>query len=248
MGIDSLSLRSRRVWLLLTIIFCGIFFLSSLLLFRIQTVTCQIETHPCPPEINQALLPLQGRLLFLSSAYLSQYLPALEPQYQLENYDLKLPSTLLLNFKKQPPIYQVRRQTSQEVKVLSQAGEIMSQEPKAHLPTLILASSVWDTFLMTNPPNLGIHQKLDKVVTTLPSFTASIQGLYLIDTQTIVTYLSDGKVAILSLDDFPTGLERLELVLRNLTIQPQPEVREIDVRFQFPVLRQALNVPRHEAL
>lgn len=168
--------------------------------------------------------------------------------YHVTSIKRQLPGTLILELEKQSSAYQLRAQQSPDIKTISQTGLVIEGQTDSQLPNLILAPGVWQDFWAEGKPNPLYHQKLLHVFQAVKTSNLSSRALYLVDHQTLALYLTNGQVALLDIDEFGTNLERLQLVERSLTSQPHPEMQEIDVRYQLPVLRPTLSVPRHEAL
>lgn len=143
-----------------------------------------------------------------------------------------------MRFKYDPLKYQVRVSGDGAMYTVSQRGWVKVAEAQTSLPLIELKQP---TLLLAEDRirvHQSRHQQLLFLVETLEKFHITFSQVVVHDEFTVAITLSDGKVAVVTLDELDVQLPRL-----NYVVQAQDQlvtahsVREIDVRFKLPVLK-----------
>ncbi|MBI4035297.1 MAG: hypothetical protein HY381_02770 [Candidatus Chisholmbacteria bacterium] len=192
---------------------------------RLRRIFCQVDTNPCPTSVLSQLQQLQGRsVLFLNTANITKSLLDI-PDYKAATATVNFPSTLRVTIAPRTPAAQVITASDSARLLVDDEGIILSPAATpANLP-VIFASTL-------DSESLVYSIKLAQLLTT--NFL-SYQQITIVSPQTLEVVLSSGvRVRFTSLKDASSQLRSLQLILRQATIDPIPQL--IDVRFDKPVI------------
>ena len=193
-------------------------------IFKLQTILCQVDVDPCPPELITYLSQLKTRnLLFINRSRLAKDLKALYPDFQNTRIFINLPHMLRVALTSRTPVALLVT-GSGETFPIDSSGTVLKSALPANLPVIKLATP--DTQLLT--ASLNLLTLLNQAFIGLTSLSSTQSGVLDVE-------LSSGQLARFSLlKDLPVQVSSLQVILHKSTIVPPASI--IDVRFDKPVL------------
>lgn len=242
---------SKPIFIFLTGVFLLLIGLASkglfLSLFSVQQLHCQlvvsdIETESCPEELVNQLQALQGTSLFWTRFEEQIDQMGLE-LYQLVDISKYLPNTLELRFVPTKTVYVIKSGTDDQSLRVTQSGRLALDVHDTAVPEVRLH----DTSI-----NLTTGQQLDQKLHAVLNNLASYLEIEQLPVKTIdyyqsgfiVVHLEADTVAIVDEQLNHGQIKKLKRILseldRGAVTQP---IREIDLRFNLPVLRTSQTNP-----
>ncbi len=193
-------------------------------IFKLQTILCQVDVDPCPPELITYLSKLKQRnLLFINRSRLAQSLRVLYPDFQNTRIFINLPHTLRIALTSRTPVALLVTGSGQTFPIDGNGTVLKSVSP-INLPVIKLASP--GAQLLTASLNL---------LTLLNQAFIGLTSLSSTQSSVLDVELSSGQLARFSLlKDLAVQVNSLQVILHKSTIVPSASV--IDVRFDKPVL------------
>ena len=193
-------------------------------IFKLQTILCQVDVDPCPPELITYLSKLKQRnLLFINHSRLAQSLRVLYPDFQNTRIFINLPHTLRIALTSRTPVALLVTGSGQTFPIDGNGTVLKSVSP-INLPVISLATPSAD--LVTASLNL---------LTLLNQAFIGLTSLSSTQSSVLDVELSSGQLARFSLlKDLAVQVNSLQVILHKSTIVPSASV--IDVRFDKPVL------------
>lgn len=214
-------------------------------LLRIKTVSCKLETKPCPDTLNQKIQEFVGQSFFF--APIQPVIEAWQLElYQLQTFSKTWPQKIELNFTSEPDFYRLQLETNHYL--ITKTGLIKqkldaNQPPKANeLPIVILTQPAAEV-IKGQQVTPQFHQVFKLVLTQLEAHQLEIQTLKLIGSDLIKLQLNSKLRAIVEPTHSQTQLAKLALIIQELDLaQIDLAIKEIDLRFELPVLRTQLSL------
>ncbi|MDA1079328.1 MAG: hypothetical protein O2840_01400 [bacterium] len=206
---------------------------------RVQTITCVTTSNDfCPNEKD--LEEVKNERLFFSDFMANEVILAYAAKHDLRfsTYQLRLPNTLQLSFEENPMAYQVESDTQERFAVsqIGTAKPLHDLEPDTNKLVIV---QIPETYLQANtlvlPENLHLfllelttaeYARLNKMLVVVPK------------SDFIELQIDSGMRAFLPYEQPKQKLKQLQQIVlsESLTELTEP-VREIDLRFDLPVLR-----------
>lgn len=235
------SSTDKNMWLILQKWGSSLLFLLLIIvayrLLRIQHILCQVSTDaPCPNEHH--LSELKNTPIFFSNLYKNSVIETYGQAHNLtlKKYKIYLPNIVELNFTKNPLVYSIQLNAA-EVYVVSENGVvgILSVPPDLPIIKVQTAVALFPNSDLILEPRLHIfflsfiayqatNTQLATDLTLQEDFAElrSVDGVHI-----FVPYENPEK-----------KLWQLQQILQSQTLTNQNEpLREIDLRFDLPVLR-----------
>lgn len=210
--------------------------LSCLSIFlRVQTVSCLVETQPCPADVSQKL-NLQGRQLLFSDHQRQITTDLAGLPYQVVKVSLVLPHTVVAELKPQPSAYQLLN--NGQVYLVDQSGLLFQvTQPMADLPIIQVShANILDLTQREVPA--ATHQFWLEAAAGAKDLGFGAMELRAVNEATILIRLADSLQAVISNEQPLLQLERLQTILKQQAhTTPKEPIHEIDLRFRLPVLR-----------
>jgi cell division septal protein FtsQ len=211
---------------------------------KVRAVECELAQAPCSAEIQIALTTLAGKKLFLSDFVAeSAYVLQSDPSVQVESVTKHWPATVKIKLQPSQPVYKAYL-GAEEVLLATDTGYLITKDdisaveiPKVYINT----ASVPDKTLM---PQL-LHDRLKLLIHSLAAEKISYQEIE-VQTEDRALLILESKIALVTLDAPAYDIKRLSLVLKGLEPDKLETVREIDLRYKFPVLRNVPTVSRQK--
>lgn len=210
---------------------------------KITQVECVLQGNSCPPETTQLLDQLRGQKLFFSdlSVVAANALQS-NPEVQVESFARVWPTTVKVTLKHSQPVYAVSTQDQNWV-VTQDGFLIKTPENVESIPKVFIT----DRNLLTNDTlSQQLHERLALLIHSLEAEDIPYQEIEVHSEERIILVM-DSRNALLSLDSPAYDSKRLSLVLKGLEPDKLDTVREIDLRYKFPVLRNQSTVPRQKS-
>ncbi len=213
----------------------GVYFISRL--FSVFTVRCTLDGQPCPAELSSYAEHFVGQPLFgVDYGHVLQTTPYSVP-LNINTIQKQLPNTLYVDFHIPPVAYQL--QSGERSISVTDTGAAF-ENPALTAP-LTIYTTVAPEELMTPNQTLQptIHACITTLQTSLTRYNFKRGKLSWVDKDTI-TLIMDGEQQIIFLDCAAIGTQvaKLSLLLSSTEYrEKQATVKEIDMRFDLPVLR-----------
>lgn len=219
------------------LIFIGYEFKIILNIFTIRQIDCILDKQSCPQNLQEQLEVLKGKSLFATDYANILHQSGLPLPVTLESVDKELPTTVSLEFVTQPLAYQL--ETSSGKFSISQSG-IPFKETTVTVPITITLTPSLETIL-ENPSLLksNVHQPLLLLAQALQTEKMEISKVTWVDKDTI-TLIMDGEPQTVILDSHnpAAAVGKLKRIIASTEYRSVAQtVREIDLRFDLPVLR-----------
>jgi cell division septal protein FtsQ len=193
-------------------------------LFRLQTILCQVDVDPCPPELIAYLSGFKQRQLWLiNRSRLATEVSQLYPNSAATQVLVSLPKTLRVVITSRTPVALLV--TAAGLVPIDSTGALLT--PTAQLsPLPVVNLSTPSGELVT--ASLDLLTRLNQAFITATALVSSQSGV-------LDAKLASGQLARFSLlKNFAPQVSSLQVILHKSTIVPPASV--IDVRFDKPVL------------
>jgi hypothetical protein len=215
------------------LVILGLFFLGTKYL-TVQTVKCQMDNSACSPDVFAELSRSYGQSVSgIKPSEIETKL--LKADFRLESakVQLKFPLTLVAELKTRTPVIQITAlKNSGKGLLVDDEGRITGEREIGDLPLII-----WNEIGQFQPGN----DLPDDFVTGIPLFI-KIYSFFTpdyieISGQELIFYLPK-KTKVKFLVVGPADkLETLQLLTNQARIGNQPVPKEIDLRFNYPVIK-----------
>lgn len=200
----------------------------------IQTVKCRVDESACPPDVFAELSRNYGQSVYgVRPAEIEEKL--MKADYRLESLEvgLKFPLTLEAKLKTRTPLVQVvPMKTLKKGLLVDGKGKIIGEREIGELPLIVWAEA-------------GIFKPGDNLpadfVEAIPLFS-KIYSLFSPDNMEmvggdVIFYLPEKIKVTVPVINQPDKLEVLQLLINQARIGNQPVPKEIDLRFNYPVIK-----------
>lgn len=215
--------------------------------FLISTINCQvIEKSNCSTELTQKLAVFKNKPWLWSNLQeqLSFELAATET-FKLHDYFIQLPNTLHVQVKEVGTAYSLIVEGESRAVLTNQTVSPVNQDqPQPPIKTAVTLLPEYYFELLQNPAlQHQLELDLDQVLSVCQSQSASCDHLRLPEKRFITYTLESGQQVVLLREELELSLARLVTLLPSITTQEDfAEIKEIDVRYTFPVLRKQMTV------
>ncbi len=231
--------RQTLNYILLICVFVGAFLVvKEAKMFTIQKIECKVGSEMCPTDLTNEWQKYIGKSIFFTDfTQLNQQLLQRHPNFTLLSLHKNLPNQISLQYQTIEIAYGIQTD-NQPILLVNQTGLVTNSTTQTDLPVVQFPDAQYTAV----PPgttldpvlHLQILQMLDMIKTQdIPSKT-----LRLVDNDQMELELTDNKKVELRRDDIASELIKLEYVLKTVNFSSFKEpIKEIDLRFQHPVLR-----------
>lgn len=235
----------RRLIIFFSILFSvGIFISISLIsrpIIKISHIECTLGEHSCPQKLNEKLNQIQNKSFLFSNI-----------ENLVENLDLDLyhlieikktwPNSISLSFSKKTSGYILKLESTDEELLIADSGLVYSDETDNSLTRVRVSN--WPDILVENKINQELHSLIIHILNLLNEHQLTISEIKIISSNQIFIYLDNGLVAIIQKADVNKQIAQLAIVINKLDLnQIDTNIKEIDLRFKFPVLRTHFTSP-----
>lgn len=205
--------------------------------FQVSQINCLVDEKPCPAELLSYTDYFKGQPMFGTdySQILTQHsypLPIL-----LRDVQKQLPNKLELHFTAQPLSYLL---TSGERRlVVSATGQIF-EDPNLTAPVSIALQPDLDQILEAeHQVKATIHSCLNTFAEALTDPIVRLSKVSWVDKDTITLIMNgEQQTVFLDCEDPSAAINKLKFILAAPEFQEKKAtIKEIDVRFDLPVLR-----------
>lgn len=237
----SRLLNSLSAVLLLGLVISLIVFFNQR---TVESVSCLIESNPCPESIISSLHSLKGEPFFFSDLEIqaSTALQA-DPSHRVAEIQKEWPATVIVQLQPSLPIYKVVLSNG-EMTLITAEGFFVPKVSDAQV-NVPLVHFIGDIELEETRVNAVTHERIKVLLHGLEVEKIAFQELEL-QKENLVLIILDNKIAIVSLETPVYDAKRLSLVLKELEPDKLESVREIDLRYNFPVLRTETTIARQK--
>lgn len=213
--------------------------LLSLTQLRITSINCQIETQPCPENIQLLFRPVLGQSIFFSNLEALLNTQLQDQSFQLIKINKRLPSQLTIWLRSIDPIYNL--QFSDKTQAVDLKGNLLAQQ-LSNLPTMIVQT---DCPIMAQPQQLDqkIHFQLIQLWQQFQVKQLKPERVNCISSDLVLIKITGQPQFLLDLANLATQTQKLLIVISSLKLETfNPSIQEVDLRFNQPVLRENLTV------
>lgn len=218
------------------LIVIGIFsFLNSF--FTVSTVECRIDQRSCPDELLGYMEHFKGLPIFgrdYSQVLQEHFYPLPILLTDTEKY---LPNTVILHFTTQPLAYQL---SIGDRKLTVSTGGLVFENPELTAPIAITVHSPFEQMTVSETQmQPAVHTCLISLVEQLQAANLPPAKVSWVD-KDIITLIMDGEQQTIFLDcENPSSqVAKLSLLVSSPEYQDtRTSIREVDMRFDLPVLR-----------
>jgi hypothetical protein len=233
------SLQTRVTFLIVgLLILLAVYELKVVLNFvTVKHINCELDSQKCPASVVDALKILEGKSLFLtdySEILREQGLPL---PITLKTITKELPQTLNLTFVTQPLAYQLF--TNEGMISVSESGLPFKENTIPAPVTIELTPPLASILASPTEVQPAVHQPLTALSHTLQESKVAVKKITWVDKDTIILIMNEEQqTAVLDVQDPQAAVRKLELIAVSPEYQAvEKNVREIDLRFNLPVLR-----------
>jgi cell division septal protein FtsQ len=232
-------LFSKQTILLLGILGSVAVIFLMLATFPINKINCRLENDTCPDETNQLLQPLVGKSIFFTD-FDSELVKLFTNQpFKLIKIQKQLPGQLIVQLKPLDPIYNLVM-TDQTLAVDSEGNILAQQMP--NLPNLVVKNNC-PILPEQQQINLKMHQQLMMLWKQLQIKKIAPLSVSCLSTDLVVIKLANQPQFLLHPDDLSVQTQKLIVLINSLQLNTfDPEVKEVDLRFKQPILRENLTI------
>lgn len=212
---------------------CGLVFFGTKYL-TVQTVKCQVDNSACPPDVFAELSRNYGQSVSgIRPSEIETKL--LKADFRLESakVELKFPLTLVAELKTRTPVIQITvLKNSGRGLLADDKGRITGERETGDLPLV-----VWGGISQFQPGN-DLPDDLTAGIPLLVKIYSLFSPDYIeISDQELIFYLPEKTKVRFFVDGQADKLEALQLLINQARIGNQPAPKEIDLRFNYPVIK-----------
>ncbi|NCO11932.1 MAG: hypothetical protein COZ34_01810 [Candidatus Pacebacteria bacterium CG_4_10_14_3_um_filter_34_15] len=205
-------------------------FFSLVFAFKINVINCRVSKNNCSQELYQKLEILKGKSLFFVN--LDRELTNNEISTEtilLQNYQKRFPGTISLEFSEEKVAYQLNLEENQLF--ISEFGNILpNNQNVVDLPTVS-----WNS-----KQSQESHTKILKILNSVNGTDLIIEKITRINDKEIVINIKNNPPLIIDEDSIDSKVAILVTLLNSREIKEYGKpIKEIDLRFNLPVLRTA---------
>lgn len=230
---------SKKVGIFHTI--SGLFFLLILSVayfnnwFVIKEIRCTVDDASCSPEMFSQFQVLLGKQYFFTD-FLKKTTSLIDSSlYTVESVKKESLGVIHISLSQIGSRYHLLYESG-ELLTVYPTGEL-KQEPASGLPTIAMIGNSSSSSL---PPQL--HLALSSALVELSRAQLKWQTIKVVSQEKILIELETGQRVIIDTSDSSSRLQVLPQLLVQDSIQElDPPVKEIDLRFNLPVLRTELS-------
>ncbi len=241
-------MRMKRIVFALGVALLGGATLSA----KVQKVTCFVNDIECSQAEREQLQPLRGMSLFFTN--FDHTIPTLitTKTVVFSHSKKQLPGHLIVHLSAENPQYVI--QDGQQQYTVYDSGLLLPlsdqpsntqpkqnnfrQEKLKNNPLVMEAKIPLSSVSEENHINPSLHQELKNLSRSLYKSSFGLQNSQLIDTQTILLTIDSGITVYVPLEKTRTHVAELEILLNSNEVRTLPyPLREIDLRYKYPVLR-----------
>ncbi len=200
----------------------------------IQTVSCQVDGSACPPDVYAELSRNYGRgIASVRPPEIEEKLLKADFRLKSAKVGLKFPLTLRAELKTRVPVVQaITSVNSVKGPLIDNQGRIIGEREAGELPLII-----WDEIALFHPGN-DLPAELAAFIPVLTEIDVRFAPVSMEVSQgMIIFYLSEKIKVKFPVADPADKLETLQLLVNRARIGNQPAPKEIDLRFNYPVIK-----------
>ena len=203
-------------------------------ILKIEKIECRLENQSCPQELIDQLNSLKGEsFLFTKLDYLAS--SSKLNFYQLKSFSKQWPNALKLEFVTNPSSYLLEIDNPDSVFLITENGLAQAAPAENFLPVIKVIS--WPNSITDQQIDPDLHQLIFSLINLLSSQQIE-PNITIYHQNHIEISLKDNLFAIVGNDDINQQMAKLFIILEELDISNiDLEIKEIDLRFKFPVLR-----------
>ena len=211
----------------------GLIYLGAKYL-TIQTIKCQVDDSACPPDVFAELSRSYGQSVYkVRPSELEDKLLKADFRLKSVKVGLRFPLTLAAELKTRVPVVQIAAaKNSLKGLLADEQGRIVGERQVAGLPLII-----WSEISFFSP-----GQDLPKSLISAISTVNEIYSLFSPDSveilnETVIFYSPEKIKVKYPLAGSADKLLSLQLWMNQARIKNQPAPKEIDLRFNYPVIK-----------
>jgi len=211
----------------------GLIYLGAKYL-TIQTIKCQVDDSACPPDVFAELSRSYGQSVYkVRPSELEDKLLKADFRLKSVKVGLRFPLTLAAELKTRVPVVQIAAaKNSLKGLLADEQGRIVGERQVAGLPLII-----WSEISFFSP-----GQDLPKSLISAISTVNEIYSLFSPDSveilnETVIFYSPEKIKVKYPLSGSADKLLSLQLWMNQARIRNQPAPKEIDLRFNYPVIK-----------
>lgn len=234
--------------LILCLTFIILIVWSHAQIFRVQEITCETSSQESCPEYffkelndfyDQSLFTIQPKELGKSSSIAGS-------GFQIISYHKKLPNKIHLTIRSEKPLFTIEN-GGQDV-LVSEYGRVITSPNQTSVPKVIIEPTAYNGGLDGSSQSIIQNNTLSdpfkSVLTTLvEQFNALDSNIVLKkinwkNSQEIALELQSNIIILTDVETYDQVAEKTKLILQSEAVEDEiPEIREIDLRLDLPVLR-----------
>lgn len=242
--LNTLTMNQTKLW----------FFLALLLIvplglvlknigstpFPISHIECQYvadgnDNLSCPGEVVSHLDQLKHRSLFFTD-FTSSLADLQLEQYSLQVTHKTLPGTLTVAVEPAPPLYLLASTQQPEVYTINTAGFATTHVSDLPLPEIKLMAQ--GILLTETQLDQELHHQLQAIISGIAQLQLEVQLVRYYSPDYIEVQLPDFPPAIVDQASLSQALPKLAVLKNRLDLNSiDTGIKEIDLRFDLPVLR-----------
>lgn len=221
----------------------------SVFSFKVSSVYCFVEHANCPPELLAAVRELRGqRLLLVNFEDQVQATIASFPTVRLTSISKVLPGSLYIGLEPQKIEYVLNEPKAQESLIITEDGIALNSTPHPDWPIIYAHESLFQEIKAKGKIGSGVHHDLIAALVALESLNWTVTSIYLPEWETLQVLAEKQPSILFATKQLPTQVQRAKDLVGSLPADEATQVKEIDLRFKLPVLRESISIPRHDSL
>lgn len=231
-------------WLCMLIV--GVVTIVSLHVFQvlvIKNIDCKIDDQDCSPEITDSTQALVGKSLFFTNfeAMIKDHVLDSHPGVSLVSFTKTLNGQLAIKLSKSQSGFWVSDGSDQKLYV-NQLGQVDPEEEYLIGEILVvLPGEMFDQLIQEKQLNAELAGDLVEATSLLNRSQVKLNKVGFLPPELLILYLPQQIQIVLPLNKLDM-IVQIPLVIKYLKTQELTQIREIDLRFKLPVLRDRASV------
>lgn len=207
--------------------------------FAIQEVECQLDDSACPDAVRNRLNPLTNISYFFSNLPQETTEILGDQAYAVLAVNRVRPWVVKVELTQIGTYYQLNLPDGQQLQVTPAGATESPTTPSIPQVTVITTPA---EILNNNQVYPQFHQALSLAIQELNQQEISWRSITVVSLQEILIELDDGRRVIIDTTVTAKALQLIPSILAHESVQQlSPQIKELDLRFNLPVLRTELS-------
>ncbi|MBU0578432.1 hypothetical protein KKE34_03015 [Patescibacteria group bacterium] len=208
-------------------------------IIKINHIECKLDNNSCSNELIDKLSLLRDKS-FLFTNIENQILNLNLDFYQLKNIKKTWPDKIELLFSSKDSSYILKLEPSQQINLVAENGLIYPEKNNDSVVQITLKN--WPEAITENKINQTLHGLITSLIRQLNEYDIKINEIIIHDHNHIEIILNNKLIVLAQESQLDQQIAKLAVILEKLNFSEiDLDIKEIDLRFKFPVLRTNLS-------